>query len=195
MAVGHSQWSVFSSQPYKSGRYSTATAASWLLFAATTETTPCVHGGVAGDTSVCQTRRGSICLHAKGTNLLCIHDVGQQLSGVQNVDWEHPQYISVDLVPLLTRNREAKGKVKEIQERRGNSLPHRLSVAIIAMATQQLTKHNTANANVHALMYKEEERAKVKEWSTKEQWKGHQRGTIRVRALLWGPYCMWRLPK
>ena len=70
---------------------------------------------------------------------------------------------SVDLVPLLTRNREAKGKGREIQKHRGNSFPRRLSVVIIAVAAQQLAKRNTTDANVHALTYKEEERVKAKE--------------------------------
>ena len=76
---------------------------------------------------------------------------------------------SVDLVPLLTRKREAKGKGREYKKRRGNSLPRRLSAVITAMAAQQLAERNTADANVHAPMYIEEERVKVKDQSTKER--------------------------
>ena len=74
---------------------------------------------------------------------------------------------SVDLV--LTRNREAKGKGREIQRRQGKSLPRPLSVVITAVAAQQLVERSTTDANVHAVMYKEEEHGEVKEQSTNER--------------------------
>ena len=91
MAVGHSQWFAVGFQPYKNGRYSRATAVSWLLLATTTETTPCVHGGVAWTEACVELGGVSSVFKQEGQTGFASTPLVQQLSGVQAVDRGHPQ--------------------------------------------------------------------------------------------------------